>query len=70
MIQVKLYNGCKAFREKIKKNDRSTSTFSFDSEIINEYNGKDVSKNKMTKIQLKNNDWIRFNIKVNMIGCN
>lgn len=69
LIHVQLHNGCQTFRPKNDHDSKKSDAFSFDSEIINEYNGKEVSKDKMTKFNMKNNDWIRFNIKVSMIGC-
>lgn len=69
LIQVKLHNGCQASRSKNDDKESRSYAFSLDNEIINEYNGNEVSKEKMTKLLLKNNDWIRFKFKVNMIGC-
>jgi len=65
LIKVKLHNGCQAFRPQIKNKD----SLSYDNETIIEKNGKDVSRDKLTKLNLKNNDWISFKIKVSMIGC-
>lgn len=70
LIDVKLHNGSHASRPMPIDKDKSTShSFSIDQETINEYNGKDISRDKLTKIELKNNDWIQFKVKVKMVGC-